>query len=96
MSLRSGLVPLGSLNRPLFGNGQFFTRRIILPLTVCRADLPTAIHDRFPKVGENSAGSKIAHVHSLVFGADSSYMLAWKGKDGKNYQGISAVYIKGF
>jgi hypothetical protein len=68
----------------------------MLPLTVYRADLPPPIHNRFPKVRENSAGSKITHVHSLVFGADGSYMLAWKGKDGKNYQGISEVYIKGF
>jgi hypothetical protein len=60
----------------------------ILSLTVRRGDLPPAIHNRFPKVGENGTGSKVSHVHNMVFGANGSYMIAWKGKDGRNYQGI--------
>jgi len=54
---------------------------------VIRAALPDTIKARFPNKGEDAKGSEISYVHNMVFGANGSYMLAWKGANGKNYEG---------
>lgn len=36
----------------------------------------------------------MVHVHNMAFGANGSYMIAWRGKDGKNYQGIPIKGLK--
>lgn len=69
----------------VFAFGEGSTYFMESPKTWHWSDLPLAIHNRFPKNGEKATGSKISHVHNLVFGANGSYMLAWQGKDGQNY-----------
>jgi hypothetical protein len=45
---------------------------------------------------DSANSSKVAHVHSMVFGTNDSYMMAWRGKDGRNYQGISVPSFSSF
>lgn len=50
--------------------------------TPSRGALPAGVLRFF----SSNTGSRVAHVHTLVFGASNSFMMTWRGKDGSNYQ----------
>lgn len=51
-------------------------------LTISRSALPAGVNKYF----NCDDKWKISHVHTLVFGANGSYLMTWRAKDGKNYE----------